>query len=171
MKQAKPIEASPTLTFDLPVLAPRQGRACEREQQPGRIPRLARLLALAIRFEKLVRDGTVRDYAELARLGHVSRARITQIANLTVLAPDIQEEILFLPLTKTGHDPITIAQVQPIALTHSWTGQRRLWRRLRTGVRKQRDAATGKNERFRRQKSPPARDSKTEPSSEQQQMP
>src|SRR5271170_6127943 len=101
---------------------------------PGRIPRLARLLALAIKFDTLVRAGTIRNYADLARLGHVSRARISQIANLLFLAPDIQEEILFLPLTKTGHDPITIAHVQPIALTHSWTDQRRLWRRLRTRV-------------------------------------
>ncbi len=35
----------------------------------GRIPRVSRLMALAIRFEKLVRDGVVADYAELARLG------------------------------------------------------------------------------------------------------
>jgi len=45
----------------------------------GRVPRVARLMALALRFEELVRTGAVRDYAELARLGQVSRARITQI--------------------------------------------------------------------------------------------
>ena len=45
----------------------------------GRVPRIARLMALALRFEELVRTGAVRDYAELARLGQVSRARITQI--------------------------------------------------------------------------------------------
>jgi hypothetical protein len=48
---------------------------------PGRVPRITRLLALAIRFEELLRQGVVRDYAELARLGRVSRARISQIAN------------------------------------------------------------------------------------------
>ena len=31
--------------------------------------------------------------ADLARLGHVTRARITQIMNLLMLAPDIQEAI------------------------------------------------------------------------------
>ncbi len=36
---------------------------------PGRVPRAARLLALAHRLERLVRTGVVRDYAELARLG------------------------------------------------------------------------------------------------------
>jgi hypothetical protein len=63
----------------------------------GRVPRIARLMALALRFEHLVQSGTVRHYAELARLGQVSRARVTQIMNLLHLAPDIQEAILFLP--------------------------------------------------------------------------
>jgi len=44
-----------------------------------------------LRFETLIRSGEVRDYAALARLGHVSRARISQIMNLLHLAPDIQE--------------------------------------------------------------------------------
>ena len=97
---------------------------------PGRIPRVARLLALAIKFDTLVRAGTIRNYADLARLGHVSPARISQIANLLFLAPDIQEEILFLPPTQSGRDPISVAHVQPMALVPSWKKQRRLWRRL-----------------------------------------
>jgi hypothetical protein len=60
-------------------------------------PPLPRLLALAVRFEGLLQDGTVKDYAELARLGGVSRARITQIMSLRTLAPTIQERILALP--------------------------------------------------------------------------
>src|SRR5674476_1244749 len=62
------------------------------------IPRIARLLALAIRLEGLLREEPIRDYAELARLGGVTRARMTQIMKLLDLAPDIQEQILFLPL-------------------------------------------------------------------------
>ena len=46
---------------------------------PGRVPRVTRLMALAIPLEQLVRDGAVADYAEIARLGHVSRVRMTQI--------------------------------------------------------------------------------------------
>ncbi len=61
----------------------------------GRVPRIARLMALAIRFERLLADGEVHDYADLARLGHVTRARVTQIMNLLNLAPDIQEELLY----------------------------------------------------------------------------
>ena len=99
--------------------------------EPGRVPRLSRLMALAIRFEKLVRDGRVRDYADLARLGNVSRARLTQIMNLLVLAPDIQEAILFLPRTDQGFDPISERQIRRIAAEPDWRRQRRLWRDLR----------------------------------------
>jgi hypothetical protein len=72
------------------------------ELPPGRVPRVARLMALAIKLDGLVRQRVVPDYAALARLGHVSRARITQIMNLLLLAPDIQEQLLFLPDTLRG---------------------------------------------------------------------
>jgi hypothetical protein len=98
--------------------------------EPGRVPRLTRLLALAIRFDGLVRSGAVADYAELAELGHVSRARISQIMNLVLLAPDIQDQILFLPRTRQGRDAMRLAQLQPIALSPDWGRQRRLWREL-----------------------------------------
>ena len=96
--------------------------------EPGRVPRLSRLMALAIRFEKLIRDGRVRDYADLARLGNVSRARLTQIMNLLNLAPDIQEAILFLPRTDRGFDPISERRVRAITAVPDWRKQRRLWR-------------------------------------------
>jgi hypothetical protein len=60
-----------------------------------RIPRIAKLMALAIRFEVLVKAGAVRNFAELARVGRVSRGRMTQILRLLNLAPDIQEQLLF----------------------------------------------------------------------------
>ena len=84
-------------------------------EAPGRVPRLSRLMALAIHMQELVEAGEVADYAELARLAHVSRARITQIMNLLHLAPDIQEEILFLPRTEGGRAPIRQRMVRPIA--------------------------------------------------------
>jgi hypothetical protein len=61
---------------------------------------------LALRFEQLMLADGIAAYAELARLGHVSRARITQIMNLLLLAPDIQEALLFLPPTVQGRDPL-----------------------------------------------------------------
>ncbi len=73
------------------------------------MPRVARLMALALRFEQLIREGVVADYAELARLGHVTRARVTQIMNLLHLAPDIQEQVLlFLSAVERGRDPLVL---------------------------------------------------------------
>jgi hypothetical protein len=101
-----------------------------KERPPGRIPRIARLMALALRFEEQVRQGVLASYAELAALGHVTRARVSQIMNLVNLAPDLQEALLFLPRTEQGHDPIHLAQVQLIASTFDWRRQRRMWKEL-----------------------------------------
>ncbi len=92
----------------------------------GRVPRIAKLMALAIRFDQLIRDGVVADYAELARLGNVSRARVTQIMNLLNLAPDIQESILFLPLVEHGKDPLTERNLRAIVARLDWRKQRQL---------------------------------------------
>lgn len=94
---------------------------------PGRIPRISRLMALAIRFEKLLRDGVVADQAELAQLGHVTRARVTQIMNLLCLAPDIQEELLFLPLVQEGRGAPWERCLRAITRHSDWREQRRLW--------------------------------------------
>jgi len=96
----------------------------------GRVPRVSRLMALAIRFEGLVRGGEVADYAELARLGHVTRARVSQIMNLLHLAPDIQEALLFLPPVERGRDGIILCDLQPIAMTADWRKQWRMWAAL-----------------------------------------
>ena len=48
-------------------------------EQPERVPRVARLLALAHHWNGLLRAGTVRGRADLARLVGVSRARVTQV--------------------------------------------------------------------------------------------
>lgn len=98
---------------------------------PGRVPRVARLMALALKFERLVREGAVTDYAELARLGHVTRARVSQITNLLHLAPDIQEALLFLPAVERGRDPIVLRDLQPIAKVPDWRQQRKRWHTLR----------------------------------------
>jgi hypothetical protein len=97
---------------------------------PGTVPRVARLMALAIRFDRLLREGVARDYADLARLGGVTRARVTQLMNLLLLAPDIQEQILHLPRTTRGRDPIAEPHLRPIAAVPDWRKQRRLWREL-----------------------------------------
>jgi hypothetical protein len=101
------------------------------EQPPpapaSRIPRISRLMALAIRLDRLIRDGVVADQAELARLGHVTRARMTQIMNLLNLAPDIQEEILFLTPVTQGRDPAWERRIRPITSLSDWQSQRQMW--------------------------------------------
>lgn len=101
-----------------------------REQPAGRTPRLTRLLALALHFDELIGAGSVADYAALARRYGVSRARISQVMNLTLLAVDIQERVLFLPRVQRGRDPIPLRDVQSIALEADWEKQRRLWQAL-----------------------------------------
>jgi hypothetical protein len=96
----------------------------------GRVPRVARLLALAHKLDQLIHQGHIPNYACLARVGHVSRARITQIMGLLQLAPDLQELILFLPPTRRGRDCVHLRQLQPIARIPDWGLQRLLWRKL-----------------------------------------
>jgi hypothetical protein len=90
----------------------------------GRIPRVAKLMALALRFEQLLKDGVARDYADLARLGQVTRARMTQIMNLLNLAPDIQEDLLFWEPITEGRDPVVLRNLQPITQQVDWRKQR-----------------------------------------------
>ena len=130
---------STTLTIEVPVHFQRCGHGSRKEMRsgpeaiplpPGRVPRVARLMALALRLDELVRTGQVGSYSELASLGQVTRARISQILNLLYLAPDIQEALLCLSPTVRGRDAILLADLMPIAATFDWRKQRRLWRQL-----------------------------------------
>ena len=95
-----------------------------------RIPRISKLVALAIKMETLVRERQVDDYAALASAGSVSRSRMSQIMSLTNLAPEIQEALLFLPNTGRGPDPITERQLRRIARVIDWRLQKGLFGEL-----------------------------------------
>jgi hypothetical protein len=125
-------EVSYTLEFGVRRRVEREERDCARTTYPpgDAIPRVARLMALAIRLEGLIREGAVRDYAELARLGKVTRARMTQINKLLHLAPDIQEQLLFLPWIKGLNE----RNLRPIVRQVDWDEQRRLFERIATGA-------------------------------------
>ena len=84
-------------------------------------------MALAICCENLIRAGEVSDFAELACLGLVSRARMKQIMSLLNLAPDIQEQVLFLPGTSRGQDAVTERHMRPITIESDWEVQRVKW--------------------------------------------
>jgi hypothetical protein len=96
----------------------------------ARPPRVTCLLALAYRFEALVRSGEVRDYAALARVGRVSRARISQILKLLTLAPSIQMHILELPPRTARQESITERDLRKIVDEPRWDHQRVLFEKL-----------------------------------------
>lgn len=120
------------------LFAPRDhGRQAGTETEPpaaavpkGRIPRVSRLMALAILFDRFIREGKVGDQSELARLAHVSQPRMTQIMNLLHLAPDIQEDLLFLPLIVRGRETTHERTVRRLTHFTDWQAQRRQWRAL-----------------------------------------
>src|ERR1700687_2228453 len=95
--------------------------------EAGRVPRVAGRMALAIRFDQLIRAGEVTGYAELATLGHVTRAPISPIMSLLCLAPDVQGEVLFLPQPTKGRDSIQLRHLLPLAWIADWRKQRVQW--------------------------------------------
>jgi DNA invertase Pin-like site-specific DNA recombinase len=107
-----------------------------QEQSQVRVPRIARLMALALRFEQMIDESVVPDYTALAALGHVSRARVTQIMNLRNLAPDIQEELLFLSATAVARCRISESSVRRLSSVLLWRQQRAHWEVLKSGDRR-----------------------------------
>lgn len=131
--EKRAVESGVTLNFStgkLPRIGKRKvrdGDYSSENRDPGRVPRISRLMALAIHLQKLIDNGAVHDYAEIARLTGLTRARVTQIMNLTLLAPEIQEEILFLPRVQNGRDPIAERNIRKIIAETFWPKQKLLW--------------------------------------------
>ena len=106
-------------------------RPQSRPQAPtGRVPRVVRLLVLAHKIDSMIRNGELDDLAEAARRLGLTRARVTQITNLLLLAPRIQEAVLDLPLVTNGRDPVTERQLRPIAAKPDWGRQLEMWRQI-----------------------------------------
>ena len=112
-----------TKAVSTPDLAPRA--------LPSRVPRVARLMALAIHFDGMLRKGVVADQSALAQICEVTQPRITQIMNLLHLAPDIQEDLLHLSTIDRGRDTITERDLRPLTSQNSWARQRNLWAKAR----------------------------------------
>lgn len=96
----------------------------------GRLPRVARMLVQAHLFQRMLDTGQVRDLADLARRFKLTRARVTQISNYTLLAPDIQAEVLAMPPVEPGHEPIREPAMRAVLREVLWTEQRKRWRAL-----------------------------------------
>jgi len=109
-------------------------RAAQVAATPS-VPRIGRLLALALKMEQMIADGAVKNYGELAHRGQVSAARISQVMNLLHLAPDIQEDIL---LRRTPEDRVRESALRKLSTVVLWSEQRDGWRKLLAagGVRK-----------------------------------
>jgi hypothetical protein len=125
-----------TLNFKLHLARPsrrivvRDGSAPAAPEVPKRLPRITRLLVQGHRLQRMIDQGLARDLADLSRQLGLTRARITQIVNYTRLAPDIQEDILFLPRVEPGEDRSSEHRLRAILREPLWAEQRKRWREL-----------------------------------------
>ena len=69
----------------------------------------------------------MRDYGDIARLGSVSKSRVSQIMALLDLAPSIQEAILFMPRVPAGRDVVTERSLRGIVAEMDWSMQLEIW--------------------------------------------
>ena len=108
----------------------KKGASSKGPKQPNEdLPRLTRLLALAHRWNRLIEDGTIANYAEIARMMGLSRARVTQIMDLLYLLPEIQEYILSSS-TDGSKEAIPERAVRSINGLPIWKHQRKAWRKI-----------------------------------------
>ncbi len=124
-----------TITRNFHTTRQRDGRQQLRpgpapDTPQGKIPRLSRLMALAIHCHELLRTGQTTNQSELARYANITPARLTQILTLLNLAPDIQEDILFLLRTMEGRGEIQEKHVRRIAMELDWHNQREIWSKV-----------------------------------------
>lgn len=115
---------------------PRQRRTQARVQRrrrqlaERRPARVARRLALAHLIAADIEAGRYKDYADVARRHGLTRARLTQLMNLLLLAPDIQEEVLALEFP-VGREPVTERTLRRVLANLCWEDQRAAWAELR----------------------------------------
>ncbi|MFV2073049.1 MAG: hypothetical protein ACC742_10415 [Thermoanaerobaculales bacterium] len=88
--------------------------------------RVAQMLALAHRLEAAIDRGDYKDRADVARQLGFTRARVTQLLDLALLAPDIQERVLDLQAID-GREPLTERGLREVVRQESWGEQRRRW--------------------------------------------
>lgn len=81
---------------------------------------------MAITCQQLISDGAALDAAALATTAGLTRARLTQILNFTLLAPDIQTALLNL----SEESELSERELRPLMTTMCWTEQRTAFHRL-----------------------------------------
>jgi predicted XRE-type DNA-binding protein len=95
--------------------------------------RAAFMLATAHMIREAIRTGQLLDQAEAARRLEVNRARVSQLLDLTLLAPDVQEHILFLEAVD-GRQPLYERELRPVVRHRDWPTQRALFDVILVGV-------------------------------------
>jgi hypothetical protein len=115
----------------IPLRRRRQRTSLEAHRAPAAespgplgMPRITRLMALAIKFQDLIDRREVLDYADIARLGYVTRARLTQLMNLLHLAPDIQERLLNCQDPQHSTSALTERDLREVSRIVDWSSQR-----------------------------------------------
>jgi len=116
------------IEFQLHATAPPPDAPPSRD---GRLPRVTQVMALAIQFQDMIQRGEARDYADLARLGCLTRERMSQIMELVWLAPDVQQEILEFRPTGAPRFPISEVAARRIGSFLAWPEQRSAWQLLK----------------------------------------
>lgn len=99
-----------------------------RPEPEARPAKVARMLALAHKLQRAIKRGEYESRADLARVYGLSRARITQLLDLLLLAPDIQERVLELEAID-GREPLTERGLRDVVRYESWVEQHAAWGR------------------------------------------
>ena len=123
----RPAQARSTYTVDFNT----KSAQWPTRRDTDRIPRVVRMLALAHKIDGMIRAGELRDLADAARALGLSRARVTQLSALLLLAPEIQEAIFDLPPVMNGRDPVSERQLRPIVAEPNWDQQLELWNEVK----------------------------------------
>ena len=106
-------------------------RSDQRLTSPGRTPRVARLLAFAHEIDRRVYAGELSDLAHAARAFGLTRARVTQVVNLLLVAPEIQASILEMLLAANGRDAVTERMLRPLLAEPVWQRQIAMWNEIK----------------------------------------
>ena len=126
-----PVRTAGTLVYEGQLFRRRAGRRVAFDDTPPPPPpepvvrpaRVACMLALAHRLEAGIDAGEYMDRADIARQLGITRARVTQLLDLTLLAPEIQETVLELEAVD-GREPIAERELRPIIRWVAWGDQR-----------------------------------------------
>jgi len=113
------------------IIEPGTEPAEKSPEAPPPAPTIVRSLVRAHAYERLIRSGAATSYADVAALVKQTTARLSQIAMLLSLAPDLQAEILSLAAPERRGVSIDEKEVRRIANEADWEKQRTAWREIR----------------------------------------